>query len=159
MINPKNMKVERLFPIPLEDCAGPQGMAIGPNDQILEGCNAKSPNGHRNTVVLSPKNGSILAVFQDLGGADEVWFNQGDGHYIIPSCNTPCRTPPVPICAVTGPELLGIVDANTLQLDQTVQVAISEHRHDVTPVIRAQYTRPQAIRKQTDHSADPGSWR
>ena len=45
MINPKNMKVERLFPIPLEDCAGPQGMAIGPNDQILEGCNAASPNG------------------------------------------------------------------------------------------------------------------
>ena len=43
VINPHNMKVERLFPIPLEDCAGPQGMAIGPNDQILEGCNAKLP--------------------------------------------------------------------------------------------------------------------
>jgi hypothetical protein len=122
VINPHNMKVERLFPIPLEDCAGPQGMAIGPNDQILEGCNAKSPNGHRNTVVLSQKNGSVLAVLQDLGGADEVWFNEGDGHYIIPSCNTGCRTPPVPF-ALTAQEVLGIVDANTLQLDQTVFVA------------------------------------
>ena len=133
VINPKNMKVERLFPIPLEDCAGPQGMAIGPNDQILEGCNAASPNGHRNTVVLSQKNGSILAVLQDLGGADEVWFNEGDGHYIIPSCNTPCRTPPGPNFPFTGPELLGIVDANTLQLDQTVQVAIQNSVTVVTP--------------------------
>jgi hypothetical protein len=63
-----------------------------------------------------------LAVLQDLGGADEVWFNPGDGHYIIPSCNTACRTVPVPF-ALTGPEVLGLVDANTLQLDQTVFVA------------------------------------
>jgi hypothetical protein len=122
VINPKNMKVEKLFPIPLEDCAGPQGMAIGPNSQILEGCNAAGPNGHRNTVVVSAKNGSILAVLQDLGGADEVWFNPGDGHYIIPSCNTPCRTVPNPF-ALTGPEVLGLVDSATLQLDQTVFVA------------------------------------
>ena len=80
-------------------------------------------------MVLSQKNGSILAVLQDLGGADEVWFNEGDGHYIIPSCNTPCRTPPGPNFPFTGPEVLGIVDANTLQLDQTVQVANSEQRH------------------------------
>ena len=122
VINPKNMKVEKLFPIPLEDCAHPQGMAIGPNDQILEGCNAAGPNGSRNTVVVSAKNGSILAVLQDLGGADEVWFNEGDGHYIIPSCNTACRTIPGQF-VITGPEVLGIVDANTLQRDQTVFVA------------------------------------
>ena len=122
VIDPTKMKVEKLFPIPLEDCAGPQGMAIGPNDQILEGCNAKSPNGHRNTVVVSQKKGAILSVLQDLGGADEVWYNPGDGHYIIPSCNTACRTPPTPF-ALTGPEVLGLVDANKLQLDQTVFVA------------------------------------
>jgi hypothetical protein len=122
VINPKNMKVEKLFPIPLEDCAHPQGMAIGPNDQILEGCNAAGPNGSRNTVVVSAKNGNILAVLQDLGGDDEVWFNEGDGHYIIPSCNTACRTIPGQF-VITGPEVLGIVDANTLQRDQTVFVA------------------------------------
>jgi hypothetical protein len=122
VINPKNMKVEKLFPIPLEDCAGPQGMTIGPNSQILEGCNAAGPNGHRNTVVVSAKNGSILAVLQDLGGDDEVWFNPGDGHYIIPSCNTACRTVPNPF-ALTGPEVLGLVDSATLQVDQTVFVA------------------------------------
>ena len=77
VINPKTMKVDELFPVPLEDCAGPQGMAIGPDDQILLGCNAASPDGHRNTVVINEKNGNILAVLQDLGGADEVWFNPG----------------------------------------------------------------------------------
>jgi hypothetical protein len=131
VINPKNMKVERLFTIPLEDCAGPQGMAIGPDDQILEGCNAKGPNGHRNTVVVSAKNGNILTVLQDLGGDDEVWFNPGDGHYLIASCNTACRTVPVPF-ALTGPEVLGVVDSKTLQLDQTVFVASQNSDTTVT---------------------------
>jgi hypothetical protein len=132
VINPKKMTVEKLFTIPLEDCAGPQGMAIGPNDQILEGCNAKGPNGSRNTVVLSAKNGNILAVFQDLGGDDEVWFNPGDNHYIIPSCNTACRTPPG-MFNLTGDEVLGIVDAATLQRDQLVFVASQNSVTVVTP--------------------------
>jgi hypothetical protein len=115
-------KVAKVFTIPLEDCAGPQGMAIGPNDQILEGCNAAGPNGHRNTVVVSAKNGKVLTVLQDLGGDDEVWFNPGDGHYIIPSCNTACRTRPTGF-VLTFDEVLGIVDSTTLQVDQTVFVA------------------------------------
>jgi len=122
VIDPKKMTVDKLFHIPLEDCAGPQGMAIGPDDQILEGCNAKSPNGHRNSVVVSAKNGKILTVLTDLGGADEVWFNPGDGHYIIPSCNTACRTVPKGF-VLTGPEVLGIIDSRTLMLDQTVLAA------------------------------------
>jgi hypothetical protein len=116
------MKVERLFPIPLEDCAGPQGMTIGPDDQILEGCNANSPSGHRNSVVVDGGKGKIVTLLQDLGGADQVWFNPGDGHYIIPSCNTACRNVPGPF-VLTFNEVLGIIDANTLQKDRTVFVA------------------------------------
>ena len=107
-------------------------MAIGPNDQILEGCNAAGPNGHRNTVVVSAKNGKILAVFQDLGGDDEVWFNPGDGHYIIPSCNTACRTVPVKF-VLTGDEVLGIVDSDSRSsVDQTVFVAAQNSDTTVT---------------------------
>jgi hypothetical protein len=131
VINPKNMKVEKLFSIPLEDCAGPQGMAIGPNDQILEGCNAAGPDGSRNTVVVDAKNGSILAVLQDLGGADEVWFNEGDGHYIIPSCNTACRNAPGQF-VLSADEVLGIVDSATLQRDGTVFVASKNGDTNVT---------------------------
>ena len=130
VIDPKTRKVTNVFPVPLEDCAGPQGMAIGPG-QILLGCNAKSPNGHRNSVVIDLNSGNTLAVLQDLGGADEVWFNPGDGHYIIPSCNTACRTPPVPF-VITGDEVLGIVDSKTLQLDQSVFVAAQNSDTTVT---------------------------
>jgi hypothetical protein len=123
VINGKTMAYETSFSVPIADCAGPQGMAIGPDSQILLGCNAASiPGGHRNVVVIDANNGTVLKTIADLGGADEVWFNPGDGHYIIPSCNTPCRTVPV-TGAVTGPELLGIVDSNGLRLDHSVTVA------------------------------------
>jgi hypothetical protein len=111
-----------MLPVPIDDCAGPQGMAIGPDNQILLGCNAKSPSGHRNSVIISAHSGAVLKVLADQGGADEVWFNEADGHYVISFCNTPCRTVPLP-GAVTGPELLGIVDADELRLDHTVTVA------------------------------------
>jgi hypothetical protein len=122
VINPVSMKVETSFPVPLDACAGPQGMTIGPHNQILLGCNAASPNGHRNIAVINLHSGALLGVLPDLGGADEVWYNDGDGHYFIPSCNTACRTVPRP-GAVTGPEVLGVVDANGLRLDQTVTIA------------------------------------
>jgi hypothetical protein len=107
-----------LFPVPLDACAGPQGMAIGPHNQILLGCNAKSPNGHRNSAVINQQSGAVLGVLPDLGGADEVWFNEGDFHYVIPSCNTACRT-----VGTGASEVLGVVDANGLRLDQSVTFA------------------------------------
>jgi hypothetical protein len=131
VIDPTTMKVTTSFPVPIADCAGPQGMAIGPDNQILLGCNAKSPDGHRNVVVINANNGAVLKTIPDLGGADEVWFNDGDGHYVIPSCNTPCRTVPV-TGAVTGPELLGIVDAHELRLDHTVTVGFQNSDTTVT---------------------------
>jgi len=116
VIDPKTLTVVNSFPVPFDDCAGPQGMAIGPHNQILLGCNAPSTDGHRNTVIINANSGAVLATFADLGGADEVWFNEGDGHYFIPSCNTECR-------AGTGEELLGVIDSNGHRLDQSVVLA------------------------------------
>jgi hypothetical protein len=110
--------VQTNFPIPIADCGLPQGMAIGPSNQILLGCNGPSANGHRNTVIINANSGAVLAVFPDLGGDDEVWFNDGDGHYFIPSCNTACRQG-------TGPELLGVIDSTGFRLDQSVVLATS----------------------------------
>lgn len=132
MINPSTMKVETSFPVPIADCAGPQGMAIGPDNQIMLGCNAASiPGGHRNSVVINAKTGAVLKTVADLGGADEVWFNPGDGHYVIASCNTACRTVPV-TGAVTGPELLGVVDSNELRLDHSVTIALQNSDTTIT---------------------------
>ena len=124
------------FVIPIDafaGCAGPQGMAMGPNNQILLGCNAASPltpPGPRNSVIIDAITGTVLQVLANLGGADQVWFNPGNGRYIIPSCNTPCRT--VPGNGPTGPELLGIVNSNGFNVDQLVTVAVQNGDTNVT---------------------------
>jgi hypothetical protein len=87
VINPKKGtaphvgKVVNVFVIPVADCAAPQGMAVGPDKQIFLGCNAASPNGHFNTVVINENSGAVIGRLPDEGGNDEVWFNPGDGHY------------------------------------------------------------------------------
>jgi hypothetical protein len=119
VISPTSMKVDRF--ININACAGVRGLAIGPDNQILIGCTAPSSDGHRNSVVIDD-GGAVLKVLKDLGGVDEVWFNPDDNHYILPSCNTPCRTVPV-MGATTGPELLGIVDSSGFRLDHSVTIA------------------------------------
>jgi len=87
VINPKigtapNVgKVVNVFPIPVDDCAAPQGMAVGPDKQILLGCNGPSPDGNFNTVVINENSGAVIKKLPNEGGNDEVWFNPGDGHY------------------------------------------------------------------------------
>jgi len=111
VIDPKTMKVEKTFIIPVADCAAPQGMAIGPAPQILLGCNAPSPSGHSNTVIINEHNGNVLKTLVDLGGNDEVWFNPGDGHYFLAEGQ------------LLPTEQLGVVDSGGKRADQAVPVA------------------------------------
>jgi hypothetical protein len=83
VIDPKTKTVVDTFIVPVADCAAPQGMAVGPDSQILLGCNAPSPNGHSNTVIINEHSGVVVGRLPDLGGNDEVWFNEGDGHYFL----------------------------------------------------------------------------
>ena len=98
IINPKKMEIVNHFVIPLDQCAGPQGMAIGPDPQIMFGCNAAGPpelplgcnpstnctgSGSQNTVVIDERNGNVLKTLKDQGGNDEVWFNPGNGLYFL----------------------------------------------------------------------------
>src|SRR6516164_5805045 len=114
------LKVVRKIDININDCSGVRGMAFGPEDtnQLLIGCSTPSPNKQRNSIVIDATSGKVLKVLTNLGGADEVWFNPDDNHYVIPSCNTPCRT-----VSGKGPEQLGIVDSVKLLLDKSVQIA------------------------------------
>jgi hypothetical protein len=50
-------------------------------------------------------------------GTDEVGFNSGDGHYILPFCTAACRTDPP-----TAPEQIGVIDSTGFQEDQSVAV-------------------------------------
>jgi hypothetical protein len=112
VIDPRGMAIVGKFDIPVADCAGPQGMAIGPAPQILLGCNAPSiPSGIRNAAIINENTGNIHRVLIDEGGADEVWFNSGDGHYFLADGSH------------RPDEQLAIVDSSGDTQDQTVVIA------------------------------------
>ena len=136
VISPTNpLKVVRKITIDIKDCSGVRGNAFGPDNQLLIGCSTPSPpNNQRNSIVIDATSGTtakVLKVLTNLGGADEVWFNPTTNHYVIPSCNTPCRTVPV-MGAKTGPELLGVVDSAKLVLDTSVHVAFQNTDTTIT---------------------------
>src|SRR6516165_4772606 len=116
------LKVVRKITIDIKDCSGVRGNAFGLDNQLLIGCSTPSPpNNQRNSIVIDATSGptaKVLKVLKNLGGADEVWFNPETNHYVIPSCNTPCRT-----VGANGTEQLGIVDSAKLLLDASVTVA------------------------------------
>jgi hypothetical protein len=98
-------KVETTFVIPVAQCSGPQGMAIGPDHQILLGCNG-AVNANASTVVIDDRDGHVLATLNNESGADEVWYNPGDGHYFLARSS-----------AVGTSQFLGVVDAERLKED------------------------------------------
>jgi hypothetical protein len=98
VIDPRKMEIVRQFVIPLDACAGPQGMAIGPTPEILLGCNAAGPpevpagcnpattcagSGPQNTAVIDERNGHVIRTLANQGGNDEVWFNPRNGLYFL----------------------------------------------------------------------------
>jgi hypothetical protein len=115
VFDPKTMNAVTFFEISAADCgAGPAGMAVGPNNQILIGCNAPSPDGTFNTVIINENSGAIIARLANQGGSDEVWFNPGDGHYFLGETGN-CGT-----CAPGTFAQLGVVDAVNHHVDQSV---------------------------------------
>ena len=142
VFDPKTMNAVTYFTISAADCgAGPAGMAIGPNSQILIGCNAPSPNGTFNSVIINENSGAIIAKLANEGGTDEVWFNEGDGHYLLAQPSI-CGA-----CLAGSFQALGVVDAVNHREDQSVptvdgtgragSVAADPHTNKVFVPIRA----------------------
>jgi hypothetical protein len=138
-------EVEAAYPV---DFCGPAGLAVGPNEDLLVGCNTVfdmvggkwTTNADRDTstavpqyVILDANTGRIDANVLGVGAGDEVWFNEGDGHYytassgspLAPNAITPAR-PPVgtattaPVLTAQGAAILGVIDAFSKSLDQLV---------------------------------------
>jgi len=121
VIDPKTLIIEKTFVIDHAACAGPQGMAVGPDNQILLGCNAPSGtngtpgntgNGNFSTVVINDAASAFTAINNE-SGADEVWFNPGDNHYFL--ARSSAAGP-----AAGGHQQLGVIDAVSLQVDQSI---------------------------------------
>jgi hypothetical protein len=129
VIDPRRMVVLTQFKVPVTQCAGPQGMAIGPEPQILLGCNAASqpPGSGQNAGVIDERDGRLIRVLANAGGADEVWFNPGDGHYFLADGSN------------TTQAQMAVVDSLFLQQDAPVVIAKppgAGHAHSVAADLR-----------------------
>jgi len=111
VINPHTKKVETTFDIPLANCATPQGMAVGPDHDLLIGCNGNSTSTTHSSVIIDERNGHILATVANESGPDEVWYNPGNNHYFL------ARS-----AAFGGVQKLGIIDAETMVADTDISV-------------------------------------
>jgi hypothetical protein len=126
----------------------PAGLAVGPHDDLLVGCNTIwatdgslwTGNADRNIqtaapqlVILDAKTGTITANILGAGVGDEVWFNKGDNHYyaaasgsnLAPNAITPARDPngiatAAPVLTAQGAATLDVIDALSETLDQRV---------------------------------------
>jgi hypothetical protein len=105
MISPEKKKVVKTFLIPLAVCAGPQGMAIGFENQILLGCNDPNKTSP-STVVINARSGEVIRVLANEDGADQVDFNPSDGHFFLANSGGAGAT-----------QLLGVVDSPSGNLD------------------------------------------
>jgi hypothetical protein len=84
-------------------CAGGSGIALGPDKQLANSCG----------VIINYETGAVVANFESEGGADEIWFNPGDGHYFF---------------ADSTPKLLGVVDAGPPpSADSEAVTAVGSH--------------------------------
>jgi hypothetical protein len=109
VIDAAKMVIEHMFNLDHNACAGPQGMALGPDGNILLGCNAMSGNGLHSTVVIDEHNGHIVATIAGESGGDEVWFNPGDGHYLLARSTAGAIAGDV----AGSPTQLGVIDSAT----------------------------------------------
>ena len=102
--------VEETFTIATSTgCTGPQGLAIGPQHQIILGCGT----GSTASLIIDDRDGSVIHQLNGLGGADEAWYNPGDNQYFIAASNN------------AVPQL-GVVDPNGSQ-DPLVKTAAGSH--------------------------------
>jgi hypothetical protein len=107
-IDPHQRIVTRVFP----GTCNPAGLALIPRQRLMTSCGD----------VLSVKTGAVVTTVPGVG-ADEIWFNQGDGRVYF------------------GNDNLAVVDAETYQVITTIAVgsthsvaADSENNHVFVPV-------------------------
>jgi len=106
VIDPERLRIVQRFPT--HNCEA-AGMALGPDNQALLGCAGGPSTGGtplpNESQVIDLRNGHVVAVFPQVGGSDEVWFNPGDNHYYLAARNN-----------TTGP-VLGTIDADEPMFD------------------------------------------
>ena len=117
VISPRSLKLLKI--LQTGNCS-PNGLALGPENQLLLGCSGTG----NDTIVINIHSGAILRTFDQVTGSDEVWFNQGDGHYYV-TANAFGPTPTA---------FLGVIDAEGLKFDGTVPTSGGSHSVAADPI-------------------------
>jgi len=150
VIDPVTQKVETTFIVPFASCDSPQGMALGPDHQMLLGCNGPGGSNHP-TAIIDERNGKVIKTLNNQSGSDMVWFNPGDDHYFLARSS-----------AVAPNQLLGVVDADGIRQDQSVPTTLtpgSPNAHSVAadPVMNQVYVPIPGNNKSSVCSSAGGS--
>jgi hypothetical protein len=125
-------------------CLGPQGMAIGPQGEILLGCSnggtiGTAPNiitvaVGQGSVIINERNGDLVRSLAGLNGNDEVWYNPGDNMYFLAGSNHKIGTNP-------ATPILGVVDQrpDTIGEDLDPPTVSGSHSVAADPVFNQIY--------------------
>lgn len=121
VIDPVAMKVIKSYPV--SNCT-PQGLALGPSDHLMVGCNTPGT-----VYVLNAANGAVLAQINQVGGADETWYDPTtDRFYLAANSNTADGTK-----TGTPAPVFGVVNASTMFWVQNVATVTGSHSIAVDP--------------------------
>jgi len=124
VIEPTSMK--RVRDLPVADCT-PAGLAIGPNREAMVGCNNEP------VKIISLDTGNVIATYPNIGHADEVWYNPGDGHYFVAAGSNP------------GGAVVGVIDAFTHVVDQVAPSVAGNHSIAADPIFNRVYVASRAF--------------
>ena len=121
VIDPKTISVTATYPVGTGGCG--TGLTQGPFQRLLVACSKP--------YIVNAVNGSIISTITQVGSGDEVWYNPGDGQFLVTSTDN------------SGNTVLGVIDGATAAWRQNVQApgarnvaALASNNHIFT-VVRA----------------------
>ena len=105
-------QVAEIGRFPVTGCNG-TGLDLAPGGKLLIGCSLTN-----NSQIISTHDGSLLAEFPQTSGADQIWYNRGDGRVYLAGRNNP---------ASAGGPSLGVIDALTNTFVTNIPTDASAH--------------------------------
>jgi hypothetical protein len=106
---------------PLLDCM-PTSIVQGPGDNFLVGCADHDGEAFpANEIIINGTTLATIAVINNVGGVDEIWYNPGDNKYYVAARDML----PYPV--------MGVIDAETNLWLANLQVNTNAHSIAVDP--------------------------
>jgi hypothetical protein len=96
---------------------GPNGITVGPHENLLQGCNPGNVPSNTSTLVINAET-KHFANIGGITGSDEVYYNAGDNRYYTGSSSN--------LVSLGGPAM-GVISAKSNLLIETIPASTSSH--------------------------------